>query len=98
MSSTNLCQKAMTLIGGDRRESYGSVEESFARIAKVWEGILLAPITGKQVALCMIGLKICREANAHSRDNLVDLIGYTLLVEKLQEKENDETRDTKGDS
>jgi len=80
-----ICEEAEALISGDRRDAYGSVHESFDRIGKVWEGVLLMPITGKQVALCMVGLKLCREANAHNRDNLTDLVGYTLLLEKFEE-------------
>lgn len=78
-----ILEEAEDIINGPRREAYGPVEESFERIARVWSGILGKPVTGKQVALMMIGLKVCREANSSHRDNLVDIVGYTLLTEKL---------------
>lgn len=81
-----ITQEAEEIINGPRRAAYGPVEESFERIALVWSGILGTEVTGLQVALLMVGLKTVREANAHSRDNLVDLVGYTLLAEKLIKK------------
>jgi hypothetical protein len=32
----------------------------------------------------MIGLKLLRESNSHSRDNLVDIAGYTALLEQIE--------------
>lgn len=72
------------MINGPRRDSYGDANESFGRVAAVWSAILKHPVTPAQVALCMAGLKLCREANAHHRDNLVDLCGYVALIEKAE--------------
>jgi hypothetical protein len=80
-----ISQEAETIINGDRRKDYGDVRTSFSQTAKIWSGILNHDITPEQVALCMAGLKLQRESNSHKRDNLVDLIGYTLLLEKLEE-------------
>lgn len=76
-------EEAEEIINGPRRESYGPVDESFKRIAQIWSGVLGETITPRQVCLCMIGLKIQREANKHQRDNLVDILGYAGLAEKL---------------
>jgi len=80
----SIIDKAQRVIEGCKRSAYGPVEESFARIANIWSGILGHDITAKEVALMMTGLKLHREANKHSRDNLVDIHGYVLLVEKLE--------------
>jgi hypothetical protein len=37
------------------------------------------------VALMLMSLKLCREANEHSWDNLVDLAGYAALKGQLAE-------------
>lgn len=79
----SLFKEATALITGPRRESYGPVRESFERDALVWSQILGVEVTPRQVALCMIGLKLLREANKASRDNRVDLAGYTALLEEL---------------
>jgi len=78
-----LFEQAKNIVGGDRRDDYGPLRESFERIAMVWSGILKAHVTTEQVALCMIGVKIVREANKHKDDNVVDLYGYTLCYERL---------------
>lgn len=74
--------EARGLVGGDRKQSYGDARESFDRIAQVWSAILKTPVTGQQVALCMAGLKLCREANQPKRDNRVDAIGYVILADE----------------
>ena len=81
-----IAEEADKIINGDRRASYGPVNASFEQTAKIWSGILGTDITPQEVALCMIGLKLQRESFAHKRDNLVDLIGYTLLLEKLEDE------------
>lgn len=80
----SILQEAEEIVGGPRREAYGSAKESFERIAAVWSAVLKHPVTAAQVAQCMIGLKLCREANKPGRDNLVDICGYARLMEMIQ--------------
>ena len=75
--------EADRIINNDRRQEYGSVSESFSNIALMWSGILDIKVSPKQVALCMITLKIQREKHLHKRDNLVDICGYAGLIEHL---------------
>lgn len=79
-----ILEEAAEVINGPRREAYGDAKESFSRIAAVWSSILKHPVTARDVALCMTGLKLCRESNAHGRDNLVDAVGYLALIEKAE--------------
>jgi hypothetical protein len=44
-------------------------------------GILTAPITPRQVALMMIGVKLAREVNTPKRDNLLDIAGYVKCID-----------------
>jgi hypothetical protein len=78
--------EAEQIINGPRRDAYGPVEESFERIAAVWGAVLKMPVTSHQVALCMIGLKLCRESNKAARDNRVDAAGYIALADKVAPK------------
>lgn len=89
-------EEARRIVGGDRRESYGPVRDSFESIASIWTGIIGCVVTAENVALCMIGLKIARESNAHKRDNLVDLLGYTFLLEALQDAPAEEVGINRG--
>lgn len=79
----NLYEKAKSLVDGEKREAYGPLYDSFSRISHIWSGILGQVVTPRQVALCMLGLKISRESNKHGEDNVVDLYGYVLCYEHL---------------
>jgi hypothetical protein len=83
MKEPSVLAEAEQIINGPRRDAYGDVAESFNRIASVWSAILKRPVTAREVALCMIGLKLCRESNSHGRDNLVDICGYAELANQV---------------
>ena len=79
----NILHEADYITKGQRREDYGSVEESFYKIAQLWEPILGVPISPRQVALCMIQLKVARYVHGQQRDSLVDIAGYARCLEIL---------------
>lgn len=79
----SVAEEAQRIVTGSRRETYGPVMESFERIAKKWSVTLGTPVTAKQVSLCMIDLKTCRELGKAHRDNWVDICGYAILGEQL---------------
>lgn len=83
--------RAFKLIGGERRTQYGDVQTSFARIALTWSAVLGVTVTAQQVALCMMGLKMCREANGHKEDSIDDLVGYAGLLAELEATNNKAT-------
>lgn len=91
----SILHQAEALINGPRREEYGDVELSFQRVANMWTVIFGHEVTSKQVAQAMIAFKLCREINAHKEDNLVDIAGYLLLLEKLH---GTHTNDTPGEN
>jgi hypothetical protein len=86
---SDVLEDAARVIHGPRRQSYGPVEESFDGIATVLNVVLrkklVVELDGQDVALMMMSLKLCREANEHSWDNLVDLAGYAALKGQLAE-------------
>lgn len=81
----NVLEEAGQIISGPRREAYGPVEQSFGAVACAWSSILGVEVTTRDVALCMIALKVMRDANKPARDNLVDICGYAALAECLVE-------------
>lgn len=83
----SILAEADTIINGPRRDAYGDVRQSFTAVAHTWSDILKHPVTPQQVALCMIALKLHREANKPSRDNRVDVCGYTALLDRLEVEE-----------
>lgn len=83
--SESVLTEAERIINGDRRQDYGTAEESFGRIAALWGATLGIPITGEQVCLCMIQLKIARYVNGRQRDSIVDIAGYAGCLDTLRE-------------
>jgi hypothetical protein len=75
--------EAMRIIDGEREEDYGQARTNFDRIATGWEVIFDKQITGRQVALAMIWLKISRDLHHPKRDNAVDIAGYAGLLERV---------------
>ena len=80
-----MLEEAQQIITGPRREAYGPVEKSFNEVAAMWSLILEAEVSARDVARCMIALKLMRDANKAGRDNLVDICGYAALAESLVE-------------
>lgn len=79
----SVAQEAEEVINGERAQAYGDMKESFSNIAKMWSVIAKTEITPEQVGLMMIALKLCRENNRHKRDNLTDVCGYALCIERI---------------
>jgi len=77
----NILQEADRLTSGARREEYGDTKKSLNTIAVLWSPILGREITGREVYLCMIQLKVVRQLNGHKRDSLVDICGYARIGE-----------------
>lgn len=67
----------------NRQDQYGNPEDSFADIARIWSVLFKVEITSGQVALAMIAMKIIREQTGHKRDNIIDIIGYAVHLDRL---------------
>lgn len=81
---TNILKEAEKLIYGERQEQYGDPSFQFKKVANRWALILGKEVSSVEVARCMIELKLVREENKHSRDNLVDIAGYTGILAMLE--------------
>ena len=82
----SVLDEAAEIITGPRREVYGPVDRSFGTVASAWGSILGIEVTPRDVALCMIALKVMRDAHKPGRDNLVDICGYAALADMLGEE------------
>jgi hypothetical protein len=85
MNRGEILDEAKRLTHTDRQKNYGSPYVNHKRIADLWSPIFGVTVTPEQVALAMIQVKVAREINRHTRDNLVDLIGYTLTLDACRE-------------
>lgn len=93
-----ILKNAQQVVTGERQENYGNAEDSFERIAGMWNAMGMT-INGRKigmadVALAMITLKIARFAGVPKIDNYVDICGYAALGGAIGLKEKSETAST----
>lgn len=88
-----ILEEAARLVDGDRQAAYGHPLDDYTRTAKIWGAILGTEVTPEKALLCMIGVKISREAHKPKRDNRVDGCGYWRCLDKVyDEKERRQTK------
>ncbi len=75
-SPEDVLTEALRLTGGDRMNAYGPPDQDFKRTAAMWSAILSCEVDAKDVALCMIAIKLSRATWMSKRDNWVDIAGY----------------------
>lgn len=87
----NVLEKASDAVNGDRADNYGDQLTNFTNIADrmtiTLREKLIAPITPQEVALLMIDVKLARLVKTGGRheDSIVDIAGYALCLEKVNE-------------
>lgn len=81
----SISEEAAAVVAGDRADDYGDVNESFARIAKLWSAYTGATINPWDVAQMMILLKVSRAKTSTKRDTLVDIAGYAECAGQLKQ-------------
>ena len=87
-SRTEILKKANECVCGDREQDYGSPEDNFGRIAKLWSVYLDFDITAVDVAMMMSLLKVARVKSGRlHEDNFVDLAGYAACAGEIASKE-----------
>lgn len=96
----NILEEANRITKGARNEAYGDPAPDWNTAAEIWTAILhhahVLPhgrrITGAQAILCIIAVKMVREAHLHKRDNLTDIAGYarclSVVMGDEQQKES----------
>lgn len=90
----SIADRAKKLVYGPRAEKYGHPSLNFQCIAQFWESYLRRRgiITGddhiveRDIANMNILVKLSRDAHEFTEDNHLDVIGYALTAERLQEK------------
>jgi hypothetical protein len=74
-------REAAGIVNGERDAAYGSPEDNFARIAKLWtvifeQAMKRGYLEPSDVAAAMIAVKLSRQTHGNTKDNWVDIAGY----------------------
>lgn len=95
MNRAEILEQARICVCGEREQDYGSPEDNFATIARLWDVYLQAAhpellplpgvstITPKDVGIMMALLKVARIAAGSSEDSYVDLAGYAACAGEI---------------
>jgi hypothetical protein len=103
----NIAEEAASIVYGDREQTYDDPNRNFDKLGYMWTGHLLNKlkpgerITPQDVALMQVMLKISREGFRPKRDNRVDMIGYTLCLDRIEsssDSQEDSSHDRPGNS
>ena len=80
--SETILEEAERLVAGDRQWAYDHPKDNCKRIGQIW-GVILErdPIPPETVGLMMGGLKVARQMFRPTRDNLVDIAGYSKVID-----------------
>lgn len=84
LKRSEILHMAENCVCGKRHEDYGSPEDNFRRIAKIWSAYKNIEFTPEDVAVMMIGLKMARTAGPNATlDSFVDIAGYAACAGEI---------------
>lgn len=84
MKRADFLKRAQKCVCGGRDSDYGTPEDNFGTIAKLWTIYRGTTFTAKDVAMMMALLKIARIRNGrYSADSYVDLAGYAACAGEI---------------
>lgn len=80
----NIAEEAANIIYGDREKTYGEPDKNLKVIGDLWTAYTGTELNAHDVCNMMALLKIARLKNSPDhRDSKVDVIGYTLLHDRI---------------
>ena len=92
MKAHEIAGAAAELLTGERQKTHGEKRVNHENIAGLWSAYLSrridrdAPLTGADVALMMVLLKVARTlAGVHNDDDFVDAVGYAAIAGELSQ-------------
>jgi hypothetical protein len=89
MKREDILEQAKICVCGHRQSDYGTPEDNFNRIGKLWSAYMDIEFTAKDVAIMMALLKVARIKAGNSIDSAIDLAGYAACAGEIYTKEED---------
>ena len=91
MKTQAYIDRAKDIVSTDREKTHGNKKINHDNIAKMWSAYLDFDISGRDVALMMVLLKVARtKAGSHNTDDYVDMGGYSRIAGELAEGETND--------
>jgi len=93
MTRAETLDKAKQCVCGQRENEYGSLEDNFLTIAKLWSAYKNVDFSANDVAMMMALLKIARiRTGTATEDSFVDLAGYAACGAEIASKNRIDTK------
>ena len=89
MKREEILEQAKICVCGHRQSDYGTPEDNFNRIGKLWSAYMDIEFTSKDVAIMMALLKVARIKAGNSIDSAIDLAGYAACAGEIYTKKED---------
>jgi len=70
----------------EKERQYGPFEEGMERAAMIASGATGKTLTGSDMYLCLVALKLSRQSYNHKEDNLLDAVAYLGGLNNYHEK------------
>lgn len=89
-----IAQIADEIMHTNREDDYGRPSDNYGHLANLWSAYLQrktglsVTITAEDCLQMMILLKVNRQAKKPKRDNLIDIIGYTICIDEMDDGKN----------
>lgn len=87
MKRAEVLEAARVCVCGEREQDYGTPEDSFSLIGKLWTAYTGVSFTPKDVAMMMALLKVARIKAGNKADSFVDLAGYAACAGEIAGRE-----------
>ena len=87
MKRAEILEAARVCVCGEREQDYGTPEDSFSLIGKLWTAYTGVSFTPKDVAMMMALLKVARIKAGNKADSFVDLAGYASCAGEIAGRE-----------
>ena len=86
MNRAEILEAARVCVCGEREQEYGTPENNFALVGKLWEAYTGQPFSAKDVAMMLALLKVARIKTGIKADSFVDLAGYAACAGEIAER------------
>ena len=83
MKRAEILEEARRCVCGEREQEYGTPENNFALVGKLWEAYSGQPFSAKDVAMMLALLKVARIKTGVKGDSFVDLAGYAACAGEI---------------
>lgn len=83
----SILTKAEELVNKDRQADYGSPLDHFMDVSVAVSALIGKTLTPQDCIMVMLVIKLSRENNKHKEDNLVDICGYSEILNRFYKDE-----------